>query len=113
MNLPASMFTPPNAAAFGVVTAAGAAPLLRAYEARAKRRTPAAHRLLPLPMRPAFGGARQGFLRETGNKAEKPGGCEAGHRCWKPSFRAGNAVHLLSPMTVWARSGSKARESGA
>ena len=94
-----------------LLTAAGAAPLLRAYEARAQDAdAPLRIGYLPItdatPLLVAHG---KGFFEAEGIKAEKP----VRLRSWAQvleAFISGqvNAVHLLSPMTVWARFGSKA-----
>lgn len=94
-----------------LLTAGGAAPLLRAYQARAE--TPDAPlRIGYLPITdatPLLVAHGKGFFEEQGIKAEKP----VRLRSWAQvleAFISGqvNAVHLLSPMTVWARFGSKA-----
>ncbi|GBD46823.1 ABC transporter substrate-binding protein [Methylopila sp. Yamaguchi] len=92
-------------------TAAGAAPLLRAAEARAQAADePVKIGYLPItdatPLLVAHG---KGFFDKEGLKAEKP----VLFRSWAQiveAFIAGqvNVVHLLSPITVWARYGSKA-----
>ena len=92
-------------------TAAGAAPLLRAYEARAQEAdAPVRIGYLPItdatPLLVAHG---RGFFEAEGLKADKP----VLLRSWAQlleAFISGqvNVVHLLSPMTVWARFGSKA-----
>lgn len=93
-----------------LLTAGGAAPLLRAYEARAEAPdAPLRIGYLPItdatPLLVAHG---KGFFEEQGIKAEKP----VRLRSWAQlleAFISGqvNAVHILSPMTVWARFGSK------
>lgn len=92
-------------------TAAGAAPLLRAAEARAQSPDePVKIGYLPItdatPLLVAHG---KGFFDKEGLKAEKP----VMFRSWAQiveAFVSGqvNVVHLLSPITVWARFGSKA-----
>lgn len=92
-------------------TAAGAAPLLRTYEARAQEAdAPVRIGYLPItdatPLLVAHG---KGFFEAEGLKADKP----VLLRSWAQvleAFISGqvNVVHLLSPMTVWARFGSKA-----
>jgi len=92
-------------------TAAGALPLLRAYEARAQENdAPVRIGYLPItdatPLLVAHG---KGFFDAEGLKADKP----VLLRSWSQvleAFISGqvNVVHLLSPMTVWARFGSKA-----
>jgi len=94
-----------------LLTASGAAPLLRAYEARAQEAdAPVRIGYLPItdatPLLVAHG---KGFFEAEGIKAEKP----VRLRSWAQvleAFISGqvNVVHLLSPMTVWARFGSKA-----
>jgi len=94
-----------------LLTAGGALPLLKAYEARAKEPdAPLRIGYLPItdatPLLVAHG---KGFFEAEGIKAEKP----VRLRSWAQvleTFISGqvNAVHLLSPMTVWARFGSKA-----
>ncbi len=92
-------------------TAAGAVPLLKAYEARAQEPdAPVRIGYLPItdatPLLVAHG---KGFFDAEGIKAEKP----IMLRSWAQvleAFISGqvNVVHLLSPMTVWARFGSRA-----
>lgn len=94
-----------------LLTAAGAAPLLRAYEARAQEpNAPIRIGYLPItdatPLLVAHG---KGFYEAEGLQAEKP----VLLRSWAQvleAFISGqvNVVHLLSPITVWARFGSKA-----
>lgn len=94
-----------------LLTAGGALPLLKAYEARAgDADAPLRIGYLPItdatPLLVAHG---KGFFEEAGIKAEKP----VRLRSWAQvleAFISGqvNAVHLLSPMTVWARFASKA-----
>jgi NitT/TauT family transport system substrate-binding protein len=94
-----------------LLTAGGAAPLLRAYEARAQE-TDAPLRIGYLPITdatPLLVAHGKGFFEEQGIKVEKP----VRLRSWAQvleAFISGqvNTVHLLSPMTVWARFGSKA-----
>jgi len=69
-----------------LLTAGGAAPLLRAYDARAQDAdAPLRIGYLPItdatPLLVAHG---KGFFEEQGIKAEKPCGCGAGHSFWKP-----------------------------
>ncbi|GLK77172.1 hypothetical protein GCM10008171_24260 [Methylopila jiangsuensis] len=97
----------------GLFTAAGAAPLLRAAEARAQAAgadQPVRIGYLPItdatPLLVAHG---KGFFDREGLKAEKP----VLFRSWAQiveAFISGqvNVVHLLSPITIWARYGSKA-----
>ncbi|MDR3465976.1 MAG: ABC transporter substrate-binding protein [Xanthobacteraceae bacterium] len=92
-------------------TTAGALPLLRAAEARAGQDgTPVRIGYLPItdatPLLVAHG---KGFFEAEGLVADKP----VLLRSWAQvleAFLSGqvNVVHLLSPMTVWARFGSKA-----
>lgn len=94
-----------------LLTASGALPLLKSYEARAQEQdAPLRIGYLPItdatPLLVAHG---KGFFEAEGIKAEKP----VRLRSWAQvleAFISGqvNAVHLLSPMTVWARFGSKA-----
>lgn len=94
-----------------LLTASGALLLLKSYEARAQEAdAPLRIGYLPItdatPLLVAHG---KGFFEAEGIKAEKP----VRLRSWAQvleAFISGqvNAVHLLSPMTVWARFGSKA-----
>lgn len=94
-----------------LLTASGALPFLKSYEARAQEPdAPLRIGYLPItdatPLLVAHG---KGFFEAEGIKAEKP----VRLRSWAQvleAFISGqvNAVHLLSPMTVWARFGSKA-----
>lgn len=94
-----------------LLTASGALPLLRAYEARAQEAdAPVRIGYLPItdatPLLVAHG---KGFFEAEGLKVEKP----VMLRSWAQlleAFISGqvNVVHLLSPITVWARFGSKA-----
>jgi NitT/TauT family transport system substrate-binding protein len=94
-----------------LLTAAGAAPFLQTYEARAQEpNAPVRVGYLPItdatPLLVAHG---KGFFEAEGLKAEKP----VLFRGWAQiveAFLAGqvNVVHLLAPMTVWTRYGSKA-----
>ncbi len=94
-----------------LLTAAGAAPFLRAYEARAQE-TNAPVRIGYLPITdatPLLVAHGKGFFEAEGLTAEKP----VLFRGWSQiveAFLAGqvNVVHLLSPIPVWARYGSKA-----
>ena len=91
-------------------TAAGALPLLRSYEARAQE-ADAPVRIGYLPITdatPLLVAHANGLFEAEGIKAEKP----VLLRSWAQvieAFISGqvNVVHLLSPMTVWARFGSK------
>jgi NitT/TauT family transport system substrate-binding protein len=92
-------------------TAAGALPLLRASQARAEAAdAPVRIGYLPItdatPLLVAHG---KGFFQAEGLAADKP----VLLRSWAQvleAFLSGqvNVVHLLSPMTVWARFGSQA-----
>ncbi|QLH70492.1 ABC transporter substrate-binding protein [Rhodopseudomonas palustris] len=94
-----------------LLTASGALPLLRSYEARAQEAdAPVRIGYLPItdatPLLVAHG---KGFFEAEGLKVEKP----VLLRSWAQlleAFISGqvNVVHLLSPITVWARFGSKA-----
>lgn len=92
-------------------TAAGALPLLKANEARAQE-ADAPVRIGYLPITdatPLLIAHARGLFEAEGVKAEKP----VLLRSWAQvveAFISGqvNVVHLLSPMTVWARFGSKA-----
>jgi NitT/TauT family transport system substrate-binding protein len=94
-----------------ILTAGGALPLLRTYEARAQEPdAPVRIGYLPItdatPLLVAHG---KGFFDAEGVQAEKP----VLLRSWAQlleAFISGqvNVVHLLSPITVWARFGSKA-----
>jgi NitT/TauT family transport system substrate-binding protein len=93
-----------------LLTAGGALPLLRAYEARAQEAdAPVRIGYLPItdatPLLVAHG---KGYFEAEGLQAEKP----VLLRSWAQileAFISGqvNVVHLLSPITVWARFGSK------
>lgn len=95
----------------GLFTAAGALPLLRMGEARAADEKDASLRIGYLPITdaaPLLVAHANGYFEAEGVKAEKP----VLLRSWAQlveAFISGqvNAVHLLSPMTVWARFGSK------
>ncbi|MBA4790285.1 MAG: ABC transporter substrate-binding protein [Rhizobiales bacterium] len=92
-------------------TAAGALPLLRAAEARAQE-ADAPVRIGYLPITdatPLLVAHANGYFDAEGIKAEKP----VLLRSWAQvieAFISGqvNVIHLLSPMTVWARFGSGA-----
>jgi len=94
-----------------LLTAGGALPLLKSFEARAQEAdAPVRIGYLPItdatPLLVAHG---KGFFDAEGVKAEKP----VLFRSWAQileAFISGqvNVVHLLSPITVWARFGSKA-----
>ena len=92
-------------------TAAGAAPLRRAGTARAQTDdTPVRIGYLPITdATPLLIAHANGYFESEGIKADKP----VLLRSWAQiieAFMAGqvNLIHLLSPMTVWARFGSKA-----
>ncbi|MFG1463643.1 ABC transporter substrate-binding protein [Xanthobacter sp. DSM 24535] len=94
-----------------LLTAAGALPLLNAYQARAQE-PDAPVRIGYLPITdatPLLVAHANGYFEAEGIKAEKP----VLLRSWAQiveAFISGqvNVVHLLSPITVWARFGSKA-----
>ena len=91
---------------------AGAAPLLSALNARAAEEPDAPVRIGYLPITdatPLLVAHNNGYFDAAGIKAEKP----TLLRSWAQlveAFLSGqvNVVHLLSPMTVWARYGSQA-----
>lgn len=93
-----------------LLTASGALPFLRAYEARAEE-ADAPLRIGYLPITdatPLLVAHAKGLFEAEGVKVEKP----VLFRSWAQiaeAFIAGqvNVVHLLSPITVWARFGSK------
>ncbi|PAJ86370.1 ABC transporter substrate-binding protein [Burkholderia ubonensis] len=93
-------------------TVAGAAPLLKAFDARAAADPNAPVRIGYLPITdatPLLVAHNNGYFDAAGIQAEKP----TLLRSWAQlveAFLSGqvNVVHLLSPMTVWARYGSKA-----
>ena len=93
-------------------TVAGAAPLLKAFDARAAADPTAPVRIGYLPITdatPLLVAHNNGYFDAAGIQAEKP----TLLRSWAQlveAFLSGqvNVVHLLSPMTVWARYGSKA-----
>ena len=92
-------------------TAAGAAPFLSAFNAQAQPAADGPVRIGYLPITdaaPLLVAHNNGFFKDAGVDVEKP----AMLRSWAQlieAFIAGqvNVVHLLSPMTVWARFGSK------
>ncbi|VFR86119.1 Nitrate ABC transporter, nitrate-binding protein [plant metagenome] len=94
-----------------LLTAGGALPLLSAFQARAQTESDAPLRIGYLPITdatPLLVAHHNGYFEEAGIKAEKP----TLLRSWAQiieAFISGqvNVVHLLSPMTVWARYGSK------
>ncbi|MBU9366029.1 ABC transporter substrate-binding protein [Burkholderia multivorans] len=93
-------------------TVAGAAPLLKSLDARAAADPDAPVRIGYLPITdatPLLVAHNNGYFDAAGIQAEKP----TLLRSWAQlveAFLSGqvNVVHLLSPMTVWARYGSKA-----
>ena len=92
-------------------TAAGAAPFLSAFNAQAQPAASGPVRIGYLPITdaaPLLVAHNNGFFKDAGVDVEKP----TMLRSWAQlieAFIAGqvNVVHLLSPMTVWARFGSK------
>ncbi|KTT67327.1 ABC transporter substrate-binding protein [Pseudomonas oryzihabitans] len=92
-------------------SAAGAFPLLRSLEARAAAEPDAPVRIGYLPITdatPLLVAHARGLFDAEGVKAEKP----VMLRSWAQvieAFLSGqvNVIHLLSPMTVWARYGSQ------
>lgn len=92
-------------------SAAGAFPLLRSLEARAAAEPDAPVRIGYLPITdatPLLVAHARGLFDAEGVQAEKP----VMLRSWAQvveAFLAGqvNVIHLLSPMTVWARYGSQ------
>ena len=95
-----------------MMSVAGAAPLLTAAAARAAAEPDAPLRIGYLPITdatPLLVAHANGYFEQAGIQADKP----TLLRSWAQlveAFLAGqvNAVHLLSPMTVWARYGSHA-----
>jgi NitT/TauT family transport system substrate-binding protein len=93
-------------------TVAGAAPLLKSLDARAAADPNAPVRIGYLPITdatPLLVAHNNGYFDAAGIQAEKP----TLLRSWAQlveAFLSGqvNVVHLLSPMTVWARYGGKA-----
>jgi NitT/TauT family transport system substrate-binding protein len=91
---------------------AGAAPLLHALQARAASEPDAPVRIGYLPITdatPLLVAHNNGYFDAAGVKADKP----TLLRSWAQlveAFLSGqvNVVHLLSPMTLWARYGSRA-----
>ena len=92
-------------------TVAGAAPLLSTFNARAQSAVNGPVRIGYLPITdaaPLLVAHNNGYFKDAGVEVEKP----TLLRSWAQlieAFIAGqvNVVHLLSPMTVWARFGSK------
>ncbi len=93
-------------------TAGGALPLLSAFNAQAQPAAGDPVRIGYLPITdatPLLVAHNNGYFEEAGLKAEKP----VLLRSWAQiieAFISGqvNVVHLLSPMTIWGRYGSKA-----
>ncbi len=92
-------------------TAAGALPLLQAAEARAQEAdAPVRIGFLPITdATPLLVAHANGYFDAEGIKAEKPVLLRRSAQVIE-AFISGqvNVIHLLSPMTVWARFGSKA-----
>jgi NitT/TauT family transport system substrate-binding protein len=94
-----------------LLTAAGALPLLNSLQARAAAEPDAPVRIGYLPITdatPLLAAHNNGLFEAEGIKAERP----VLLRSWAQvieAFISGqvNVIHLLSPMTVWARYGSK------
>ena len=94
-----------------MLTAAGALPLLSSLQARAASEPDAPVRIGYLPITdatPLLVAHNNGLFEAEGIKAERP----VLLRSWAQvieAFISGqvNVIHLLSPMTVWARYGSK------
>ncbi len=95
----------------GALLGAGASPLLRTFASRVRAEPDAPLRIGYLPITdatPLLVAHDRGLFKAEGVEAEAP----RMFRSWAQlveAFVAGqvNAVHLLSPMTVWARFGSK------
>ncbi|MPT19619.1 MAG: twin-arginine translocation signal domain-containing protein [Pseudomonas sp.] len=95
----------------GLLTAAGAVPLLTSLQARAASEPDAPVRIGYLPITdatPLLVAHNNGLFEAEGIKSERP----VLLRSWAQvieAFISGqvNVIHLLSPMTVWARYGSK------
>ncbi|MFP4893374.1 ABC transporter substrate-binding protein [Paraburkholderia sp. EG304] len=95
-----------------MLTVTGAAPLLSAFDARANAEPDAPVRIGYLPITdaaPLLVAHNKGYFAAAGLQADKP----VLLRSWAQlveAFLSGqvNVVHLLSPMTVWARYGAKA-----
>ncbi len=93
-------------------TAAGALPLLQAFERAAAAEPDAPVRIGYLPITdatPLLVAHQRGLFEQQGLGAEQP----RLFRSWAQlveAFLSGqvNVVHMLSPMTIWARYGSKA-----
>src|SRR5690606_14350634 len=94
-----------------LLTAAGAFPLLTSLQARAASEPDAPVRIGYLPITdatPLLVAHNNGLFEAEGIKSERP----VLLRSWEQvieAFISGqvNVIHLLSPMTVWARYGSK------
>lgn len=94
-----------------IFTVAGAAPLLSTFNAQAQSAVNGPVRIGYLPITdaaPLLVAHNNGYFKDAGVEVEKP----TMLRSWAQlieAFIAGqvNVVHLLSPMTVWARFGSK------
>ena len=94
-----------------LLTTAGAWPLLQSFQARAAEDAQAPVRIGYLPITdatPLLVAHHQGLYEAQGLKVDKP----RMFRSWAQlveAFIAGqvNVVHLLSPITVWARYGSR------
>ncbi len=114
--------TPPNATLerrrqflklSAMFTAAGALPLLQSYNSAMAAEPDAPLRIGYLPITDATAllvAHHNGLFQKQGLEVEKP----RLFRSWAQlveAFLSGqvNAVHLLSPMTVWARYGSRSR----
>ena len=93
-----------------LLTVSGAAPLLSAFNAQAQGQADGPVRIGYLPITdaaPLLVAHNNGYFKDAGLNVEKP----TMLRSWAQlieAFIAGqvNVVHLLSPMTVWARFGS-------
>ena len=94
-----------------LLTVGGAAPLLSAFHAQAQPKPDGPVKIGYLPITdaaPLLVAHNNGYFKDAGVEVEKP----TMLRSWAQlieAFIAGqvNVVHLLSPMTVWARFGSK------
>ncbi len=95
----------------GLLTVGGAAPFLSTFNAQAQPKADAPVRIGYLPITdaaPLLIAHHQGFFEQAGIPAEQP----RLFRSWSQlveAFISGqvDVVHLLSPMTIWARYGSK------
>lgn len=95
----------------GLFTVGGAAPFLSTFNAQAQPKADAPVRIGYLPITdaaPLLIAHHQGFFEQAGIQAEQP----RLFRSWSQlveAFISGqvDVVHLLSPMTIWARYGSK------